>query len=314
METVLLTKVEVWELEYIIYKLYEVIKAFENMTEHALVDKERDVLRKAWCDFDTVVSDYFEKPTTYEFGSGIEVTLNYEKIKRLRDYVINSEALFVAIELCIPELHLHDLISELKDESSAIGKDFRSVNYLTMIKALRKDLWKWANLYSVRICYNLRAEISRRKEDPYLLSMHLYDIGPELKKFADKDSGDATEQPDTMDLDLLPLFKKGIDLKKLYKIRQKLIVLAQERREFYMSRIISIIVFAYYNNLLSCSYSKALKSVMRNLHLEVKQNHLHPATYGHPSVKGRWREAYQYAINFFKAIGMVNRYPEGAVK
>ena len=102
--------------------------------------------------------------------------------------------------------------------------------------------------------------------------------------------------------DLSDYFIARYDKSRILRIYKHISVLAYEQSDLYISKIISIIAYAHYQGLLSCSYARTIRATLAKFHIEVKPNYLHPATFGQPTEKGNLREAYQKAVAFYASL------------
>jgi hypothetical protein len=305
----ILSKVEVWDIENVIFKLYQSIQVFERRIGLTSPDCSAVSLPTDWRTYDITIAAYFETPTKYDFGRDIYITLDYEKIKSLRNYIIDSEVLYLAIELTSPHLYLHNLIETINSESRKIGEKAKSIEYLGMIKDFRKEIMKWAIVYSYRIGFDLKSEMQRHIEDPFLHSLHVFEYNVARTHARYTETCTYGSRNRISNLDLASLYKKDYDRSKVDRICQYINMLAREKMESYVSRIVSIIAYSHYNHYLRCTYSEAVRSILEHLNIEVKQCHLHPCSFGKPTEKGRFRKTYITAIQFFKSMEEDNRYP-----
>ena len=254
-----------------------------------------------WIDKDTIITEFFEKPQYYEYGEDSAVTLTGDNLFRLRNYIIENQALRVAIDLTEQELNLHSFILFLKNLDEPIYSCLGSIQYLEMLRDFRYEIYKWACFYSNSIGSTIDDEMTKRQEATYLIAENLNELHlkyrPQQKSFilhSDSDDEDA--------FDLSDYFKSHYDKAKILKIYKQISVLAYEQEDLYISKIISLIACAHYRGLLRCSYAKTIKATLSKFHIEVKKNYLHPATFGQPTEKGRLREAYQEAVAFYDAL------------
>lgn len=297
-----LSRVQAWQLENTLFKLYKTIQScIDSIGDTGLgLFSTFDTI--GWIDKDTVITDYFEKPQTYEYGSDPTVNISEHTLHQLRDFIIENEDIGLAIDLTEQELNLHSFILFLETINEELGGCFSSIKYITMLRDFRYEVFKWASFYLNRQGTTVEEESQKKLELSYLLSQNL--SGNHLKMTHNRKQTFTFEEDGYSDdtFDIGDYFKPDYDKKKLLKIYKHISVLAYEQEDLYISKIISIIAYAHYNKLLVVSFSKTITAVLTKFHIEVKPNYKHPATFGQPTIKGRHREAYIEAIEFFKTL------------
>ena len=301
MNTTPLSRVEVWQIENVLFKLYRIIQSCVDFIDPDNIGIYELASPITWIDKDTIITEFFEKPQYYEYGEDSAVTLSGDNLFRLRNYIIENQALGVAIDLTEQELNLHSFILFLKNLDEPIYSCLGSIQYLEMLRDFRYEIYKWACFYSNSIGSTIDDEMTKRQEATYLIAENLNELHlkyrPQQKSFilhSDSDDEDA--------FDLSDYFKSHYDKAKILKIYKQISVLAYEQEDLYISKIISLIACAHYRDLLRCSYAKTIKATLAKFHIEVKKNYLHPATFGQPTEKGRLREACQEAVAFYDAL------------
>lgn len=60
-----------------------------------------------WIDKDTLITEFFEKPQYYEYGGFAVVELSKENFIRLRNFIIETQDIGLALDLTEQELNLH---------------------------------------------------------------------------------------------------------------------------------------------------------------------------------------------------------------
>ena len=286
MNTTPLSRVEVWQIENVLFKLYRIIQSCVDFIDPDNIGIYELASHITWIDKDTIITEFFEKPQYYEYGEDSAVTLSGDNLFRLRNYII---------------LNLHSFILFLKNLDEPIYSCLGSIQYLEMLRDFRYEIYKWACFYSNSIGSTIDDEMTKRQEATYLIAENLNELHlkyrPQQKSFILHSDSD-----DEDDFDLSDYFKSHYDKAKILKIYKQISVLAYEQEDLYISKIISLIACAHYRGLLRCSYAKTIKATLAKFHIEVKKNYLHPATFGQPTEKGRLREAYQEAVAFYDAL------------
>ena len=302
METAPLTRVDVWHLENVLFKLYRTIQSCVETVDSVslgLFDLHDSI---SWIDKDTLITEFFEKPQYYEYGSQSVVDLTEDTFIRLRNFIIETQDLGLAIDLTEQELNLHAFVIFLHNLNDTLQGCLSSIPYLEMLRDFRYEIYKWACFYANRIGSTIDQEMGSRKEVTYLIaenldSLHIKYRGQDRKSVTITDITDVEAV-----FDLSDYFVARYDKSKILRIYKHISVLAYEQSDLYISKIISIIAYAHYQGFLSCSYAKTIRATLAKFHIEVKPNYLHPATFGQPTEKGNLREAYQEAVTFYSSL------------
>lgn len=302
MKTTPLSLVEVWHLENTLFKLYRLIQSSVDsmdLENTGLFDISGSI---AWIDKDTLIAEFFEQPQYYEYGDNSRVDLTAENLFRLRNFIIENQDIGLAIDLTEQELNLHAFIIFLKSLDESLSDCLSSIKYLEMLRDFRYEIYKWACFYSNRMGSTIDKEMKKRKELTYLIAENMDNIHI---KYNPQDNTPIIIQPVQDDEDMFDLsdyFVARYDKSKILKIYKHISVLALGKEDLYISKIISLIAYAHYQGLLSCSFAKTIRATLSKFHIEVKKNYLHPATFGQPTEKGRPREAYQEAVAFYSSL------------
>ena len=93
-----LTRVDVWHLENVLFKLYRTIQSCVETVDSVslgLFDLHDSI---SWIDKDTLITEFFEKPQYYEYGSQSVVDLTEDTFIRLRNFIIETQDLGLAID------------------------------------------------------------------------------------------------------------------------------------------------------------------------------------------------------------------------
>ena len=297
-----LTRVDVWHLENVLFKLYRTIQSCVETVDSVslgLFDLHDSI---SWIDKDTLITEFFEKPQYYEYGSQSVVDLTEGTFIRLRNFIIETQDLGLAIDLTEQELNLHAFVIFLHNLNDTLQGCLSSIPYLEMLRDFRYEIYKWACFYANRIGSTIDQEMGSRKDDTYLIaenldSLHIKYRGQDRRPVTITDITDEEAA-----FDLSDYFIARYDKSRILRIYKHISVLAYEQSDLYISKIISIIAYAHYQGLLSCSYARTIRATLAKFHIEVKPNYLHPATFGQPTEKGNLREAYQEAVAFYASL------------
>ena len=68
MDTNPLTRVEIWHLENVLFKLYRAIQSCVDSIDPVLINLFDFSDSMTWIDKDTLITEFFEKPQYYEYG------------------------------------------------------------------------------------------------------------------------------------------------------------------------------------------------------------------------------------------------------
>lgn len=297
-----LTRVDVWHLENVLFKLYRTIQSCVETVDSVslgLFDLHDSI---SWIDKDTLITEFFEKPQYYEYGSQSVVDLTEGTFIRLRNFIIDTQDLGLAIDLTEQELNLHAFVIFLHNLNDTLQGCLSSIPYLEMLRDFRYEIYKWACFYANRIGSTIDQEMGSRKDVTYLIaenldSLHIKYRGQDRRPVTITDITDEEAA-----FDLSDYFIARYDKSRILRIYKHISVLAYEQSDLYISKIISIIAYAHYQGLLSCSYARTIRATLAKFHIEVKPNYLHPATFGQPTEKGNLREAYQEAVAFYASL------------
>lgn len=297
-----LTRVDVWHLENVLFKLYRTIQSCVETVDSVslgLFDLHDSI---SWIDKDTLITEFFEKPQYYEYGSQSVVDLTEGTFIRLRNFIIETQDLGLAIDLTEQELNLHAFVIFLHNLNDTLQGCLSSIPYLEMLRDFRYEIYKWACFYANRIGSTIDQEMGSRKDVTYLIaenldSLHIKYRGQDRRPVTITDITDEEAA-----FDLSDYFIARYDKSRILRIYKHISVLAYEQSDLYISKIISIIAYAHYQGLLSCSYARTIRATLAKFHIEVKPNYLHPATFGQPTEKGNLREAYQEAVAFYASL------------
>lgn len=297
-----LTRVDVWHLENVLFKLYRTIQSCVETVDSVslgLFDLHDSI---SWIDKDTLITEFFEKPQYYEYGSQSVVDLTEGTFIRLRNFIIETQDLGLAIDLTEQELNLHAFVIFLHNLNDTLQGCLSSIPYLEMLRDFRYEIYKWACFYANRIGSTIDQEMGSRKDVTYLIaenldSLHIKYRGQDRRPVTITDITDEEAA-----FDLSDYFIARYDKSRILRIYKHISVLAYEQSDLYISKIISIIAYAHYQGLLSCSYARTIRATLAKFHIEVKPNYLHPATFGQPTEKGNLREAYQKAVAFYASL------------
>ena len=162
MDTDRLTRVDVWHLENVLFKLYRIIQSCVDSIDSSafgLYDLTDSII---WIDKDTLITEIFEKQQYYEYGGLSIVELSEENFIKLRNFIIETEDLGLALDLTEQELNLHSFIIFLKNLNEPFSGCLSSINYLEMLRDFRYEIYKWACFYSNRIGSTIDQEIAKR--------------------------------------------------------------------------------------------------------------------------------------------------------
>ena len=230
MNTTPLSRVEVWQIENVLFKLYRIIQSCVDFIDPDNIGIYELASPITWIDKDTIITEFFEKPQYYEYGEDSAVTLTGDNLFRLRNYIIENQALGVAIDLTEQELNLHSFILFLKNLDEPIYSCLGSIQYLEMLRDFRYEIYKWACFYSNSIGSTIDDEMTKRQEATYLIAENLNELHlkyrPQQKSFilhSDSDDEDA--------FDLSDYFKSHYDKAKILKIYKQISVLAYEQED-----------------------------------------------------------------------------------
>ncbi len=297
-----ITRVDVWHLENLLFKLFHTIQELHDSNYLYEVDLFSMSGNIAWIDRDTQIAEYFEHPYHYEYDPDSSVQLDAKTFLALRNFIIEHEDIGLALDLTEQELNLHAFIVFLKDLDKMMSGALTSIPYLEMLRDFRYELYKWACFVCNRKGSSIDREMKKRKEETYLIAENMET--KHIKYIPEEDETiDIEEETEEQELfDLTTHFIKTYDKAKILIIYKRISVLAYEKDDKYISKILSILACAHYKELLSSSYAKTAKSVMAKFHIPWKSSYGHPATYGKPSEKGITRAAYQEALDFFATL------------
>lgn len=107
MDTNPLTRVEIWHLENVLFKLYRTIQSCVDSIDPELINLFDFSDSMTWIDKDTLITEFFEKPQYYEYGGFAVVELSKENFIRLRNFIIETQDIGLALDLTEQELNLH---------------------------------------------------------------------------------------------------------------------------------------------------------------------------------------------------------------
>ena len=135
-----LTRVDVWHLENVLFKLYRTIQSCVETVDSVslgLFDLHDSI---SWIDKDTLITEFFEKPQYYEYGSQSVVDLTEDTFIRLRNFIIETQDLGLAIDQEMgSRKDITSLIAENLDSLHIKyrGQDRRPVNItdITVVEA-----------------------------------------------------------------------------------------------------------------------------------------------------------------------------------
>ena len=123
-----LTRVDVWHLENVLFKLYRTIQSCVETVDSVslgMFDLHDSI---SWIDKDTLITEFFEKPQYYEYGSQSVVDLTEDAFIRLRNFIIETQDLGLAIDLTEQELNLHAFVICRKDITYLIAENLDSLH------------------------------------------------------------------------------------------------------------------------------------------------------------------------------------------
>ena len=162
MDTNPLTRVEIWHLENVLFKLYRTIQSCVDSIDPGLINLFDFSDSMTWIDKDTLITEFFEKPQYYEYGGFAVVELSKENFIRLRNFIIETQDIGLALDLTEQELNLHSFIIFLKGLNENIEGCLSSITYLEMLRDFRYEIYKWACFHANRIGSTIDCEIKRR--------------------------------------------------------------------------------------------------------------------------------------------------------
>ena len=168
-----LTRVDVWHLENVLFKLYRTIQSCVETVDSVslgLFDLHDSI---SWIDKDTLITEFFEKPQYYEYGSQSVVDLTEDTFIRLRNFIIETQDLGLAIDLTEQELNLHAFVIFLHNLNDTLQGCLSSIPYLEMLRDFRYEIYKWACFYANRIGSTIDQEMGSRKDVTYLIAENL---------------------------------------------------------------------------------------------------------------------------------------------
>lgn len=168
-----LTRVDVWHLENVLFKLYRTIQSCVETVDSVslgLFDLHDSIF---WIDKDTLITEFFEKPQYYEYGSQSVVDLTEDTFIRLRNFIIETQDLGLAIDLTEQELNLHAFVIFLHNLNDTLQGCLSSIPYLEMLRDFRYEIYKWACFYANRIGSTIDQEMGSRKDVTYLIAENL---------------------------------------------------------------------------------------------------------------------------------------------
>jgi hypothetical protein len=300
----ILSKVEVWELENIIFKLYGVIRSFKEEIEFCENGQHSEDFEKKCTEFNLAILQFFENPLDYGFCRKSDICLTLSQLVLLRNTIIETENLQLALDFVTPRLCLHTLIEAVIKNCHTELTECRSYIFLVALKNFRKELWQWVRMHTRYTGVDLKDVLVKHGEDPFTISQKIFD-GKQDRVTAVRRKNAMQNEIHISGIDLLAtLFIPKIERHIIAKIYQRISRLASEKRSMYISKIVSLIVFAHYNKLLRCSYAKAVKTLLLHLGMRVRECYLHPAIYGHLTIKGRARASYCEAEEFFSQMNI----------
>ena len=168
-----LTRVDVWHLENVLFKLYRTIQSCVETVDSVslgMFDLHDSI---SWIDKDTLITEFFEKPQYYEYGSQSVVDLTEDAFIRLRNFIIDTQDLGLAIDLTEQELNLHAFVIFLHNLNDTLQGCLSSIPYLEMLRDFRYEIYKWACFYANRIGSTIDQEMGSRKDVTYLIAENL---------------------------------------------------------------------------------------------------------------------------------------------
>ena len=104
------------------------------------------------------------------------VELSKENFIRLRNFIIETQDIGLALDLSEQELNLHSFIIFLKGLNENIEGCLSSITYLEMLRDFRYEIYKWACFHANRIGSTIDCEIKRRQEVTSLIAENLDSI------------------------------------------------------------------------------------------------------------------------------------------
>lgn len=107
MNTTPLSRVEVWQIENVLFKLYRIIQSCVDFIDPDNIGIYELASPITWIDKDTFITEFFEKPQYYEYGGFAVVELSKENFIRLRNFIIETQDIGLALDLTEQELNLH---------------------------------------------------------------------------------------------------------------------------------------------------------------------------------------------------------------
>ena len=176
MDTNPLTRVEIWHLENVLFKLYRTIQSCVDSIDPGLINLFDFSDSMTWIDKDTLITEFFEKPQYYEYGGFAVVELSKENFIRLHNFIIENQDIGHALDLTEQELNLHSFIIFLKGLNENIDGCLSSITYLEMLRDFRYEIYKWACFHANRIGSTIDCELKRRQEVTSLIAENLDSI------------------------------------------------------------------------------------------------------------------------------------------
>ena len=176
MNTTPLSRVEVWQIENVLFKLYRIIQSCVDFIDPDNIGIYELASPITWIDKDTIITEFFEKPQYYEYGGFAVVELSKENFIRLRNFIIETQDIGLALDLTEQELNLHSFIIFLKGLNENIEGCLSSITYLEMLRDFRYEIYKWACFHANRIGSTIDCEIKRRQEVASLIAENLDSI------------------------------------------------------------------------------------------------------------------------------------------
>ncbi len=290
-----MSKVEAWQLENVILRLYKVIVNSYDLC--SLYLEKKVILLEKWEEMDKVIANYFLEPHRHGYLTKVSVQLTAQTFKELFMLIIEENDFAMAMDFIQPKLHLNNLIQTMKTIEESLDVKFASVEFIELLRDFRSEIYKWAAVYFSRINSTIDKEMAKRKIMTFSLICDENSRNDTLKE----DSGNY-DPARKSSFELSNFFVDIYDNQRISRIFQYLNFLNTQKGASYIAKIASVIAIAWENHLLCDTYNNTLQAVFDHFGITDKIDNYKPARLRRSNYKGTIPLARAQAMKFFHSI------------
>lgn len=290
-----LSRLDVWHLENVIFRLYKVIaNCYVLCTQYV----QKNVLTpETWVEKDRKIAGYFREPQRYGYGEDVGIELSGRTFEKLHEFIIERNDFALALDFVQPKLHLDLLIRAMKKVEECYGWEFASIGFMVSLWDFRAEIYKWAAVHASRINSSIEKEMARRKISSYSLLCEGKNSGITIREEAE-----GYPMADKNAFDLSDFFVAGYDTQRIARIYQYLKFLNAKTDASYIAQMASVIAVAWENHLLCETYGNTLRAVFDHFGITDKTENYKPSRFRRTSYKGTPPLLRVQALKFFQTL------------